>query len=260
MDFATLRADYTNPNWINPPLPADQWVCALGKVSGDMEDNWQQAGVFVNSNTHEWLASGWYYNNMIVGANCVTLSRFFGPNGSSTWLSDEFSNYNQANSCNAFYSGTSTWWGDAATFMTEMDGGFYGAGESVSINQSSDPWSASVIGSTTCQGLTGLYARSLFVGIPSSGRQAKFRGPGGYGNAATAGEYVADRSFVTMARLDEAFCYFTSIRGAVAGGGEKVEISVVFDPNGVEMWAMSTASQQGSLQAKARCYLYDQTW
>lgn len=263
--FATLRRDYTNPAWINPVLSANQWVCALGKVQGkfQLDDGWPDASVTVHPTRNEWILTG-YDDHTIVGANCVTLNRFSGriPAGQSAttrWVSGELWHNNEANSCNAFLGRQDAWWGDAATFLTGMSGGFYGTGESVNVTQSDDPWAASYLWTTLCQGSNEVVGRSIFVGDPSSGRQAKFKGPWGVGSAAATGEYSVDRNAVNMARLDEAFCYFTSIRGALAGGGEKAEIKIVTDSSGAQVWSMSTVSQQGELTAKARCYMYDQT-
>jgi hypothetical protein len=266
--FAQLYDDKTRPGWVNPVLPGNKWVCGLGKVQGNFQDALGSAGTFIDSNTGNWEIGGASLDGgerVNAGANCVTLDRFNGqiPSGQSTphrWLSADFSVFNQANDCNSFLLGANTWWGDAATIMTVMFGGFYGAGESVNVKQSDDASAPSSLWTSLCQGAVEVAGKSLFIGAPNSGRQAKFRGPGGYGSAATAGEYSVDRGFVTMARQNEAFCYFTSIRGAFAGDGEKAELVIVLDPSGAETWAMRTTSQQGSLTAKARCFLYDQTW
>jgi hypothetical protein len=263
--FATLRRDYTNPAWINPILNGNQWVCALGRVQGNfqLDEGWPDASVTVHPTRNEWILTG-YDGQAIVGANCVTLNRFSGtiPAGQSAttrWVSGELWHNNEAGSCNAFLGRRDAWWGDAATFLTGMSGGFYGAGESVNITQNDDPRASSYLWTTLCQGSNEVVGRSIFVGDPSAARQAKFKGPWGVGSAAATGEYSVDRNAVNMARLDEAFCYFTSIRGAFAGGGEKAEIKIVTDSSGTQLWSMSTVSQQGELTAKARCYMYDQT-
>jgi hypothetical protein len=196
--FAQLFDDKTNPGWVNPVLPGNKWVCALGKVQGNFEDALGSAATFIDSDTGNWdigaasLDGGERVN---AGANCATLDRWSGqiPAGQTKpnrWLSEDFSVFNQANDCNAFLLSANTWWGDSATIMTVMFGGFYGGGESVNVRQSDDPWAPSSLSTTLCQGAIEVAGKSLFIGVPNSGRQAKFRGPGGYGSA----PWIADLS------------------------------------------------------------------
>jgi hypothetical protein len=162
--------------------------------------------------------------------------------------------------CDEFYIGANAWWGDAATFLTRIMGGMYGGAERVTITQSNDPWAPSTFGPHTCQGTLSMWVRSLFVGNPGTGKQAKFSGPSYpyVGSAAQVGEYDVDRGLVEMARTSDAFCYFTYIQGAFAGYGELAEIVPIFNAFNEQVWGLRTLSQQGTLRARARCYMFDQ--
>ena len=265
VEYKTIIRDFTlPPNTINPSLPADQWMCALGLVSGNLQDTFVANASDVEVRNGFWFPNAYPADQVIVHGNCVRINTFTGeiPPGqteTTRWLSDEFWLWRRSSSCGAFGSTATAWWGDAATFMTGIEGGMFGGGELVSIEQSEDPSSPSELWVDLCQGSLTVVGRSIFVGIPSSGRQVKFKGPGGVGSAAAAGEYAVDRGIVTMARKDEAFCYFTHIQGAFAGAGEMAEITTVTDAFDNESWALHTRSQQGMLYARARCVLYDQT-
>lgn len=258
LNFAQLRYP-ENPSLPNPVLTADQWVCALGSLTGDM----QSGEVVVDIST----SNQWYIHTRgdagdavpSAVANCVPLAGFIG--GTTKWLSGKFRNTNESSSCPEFVIRTDTWWGDAATFLNSIHGGMFGGGEKVDITQSNDPFGPSWIAARTCQGTLSIYARSLFVGIPGSGKQAKFRGPTWpfVGSADQVGEYAVDRRLVSMARTDEAFCDFTLIQGAFAGNGEYAEIIPIRDAFNQEVWALRTGSLQGVLPARARCYMFDQT-
>jgi hypothetical protein len=195
-----------------------------------------------------------------VTANCYPLSSFRGliPPGqwdTARWLSGPITHQLTRSTCPTFVAGVYAWWGDAATFLTRILGGMYGTGEQVLINQNTDPRQPSLIAARTCQGTITMNARSLFIGDPGIAKRAVFKGPGGVGDANIVGEYAIDRNLVTMARTDEAFCYFTLIQGAFAGFGERAEI--VPDSFG-EYWQLRTLSQQGALRARARCFMLDQ--
>ena len=264
-NIAVLFNDRSEPNHINPTLRPNEWVCTLGKMQGNIEDNWGGVSAYIDTNQNEWSVSA--SSPLSARANCARLSAFNGnvPPGASgpeRWLSGEFYIWDWGGSCSTFRSYAEVWWGDAATMLTAAYGGFFGAGESVNIWQSNVANGPSQIYNSTCgQDDIATVARSLFVGVPSSNRAARFAGPlGTIGDASVAGEFIADRSTVTMAPVDQAFCYFTSIRGAFAGDGEKAEIFTFEDPNQNNrlFWAMSTTSGQGQLRARARCYLWDQ--
>jgi hypothetical protein len=265
--FAQLRFDPANP-FLNPWLPADEWACALGGVTGSMQDG--DARVYIVNGHWAVLGRGSPgHTAPTVTANCVPIAGFSGPipegaTDTTRWLSGEFSFSVARDHCDFVIQGHA-WWGNAATFLQSFQGGMYGGGESVSIFQSNDPRTPSGFAANVCQGSLSMVVRSLFVGIPAASsptpqdRQAKFRGPWGVGSADTAGEYEARQSFVTMARTDEAFCYFTDIQGGFAGGAETAEIVTATDTDGAQVWALrSRSGQEDPIVAKARCYMFDQ--
>jgi hypothetical protein len=256
-DFAQLRNDRTDPGYINPSLPGNEWICAMSTIQGKMQDSWDGVSTVVNGNGI-WTIN--VFNRAIGRANCSRLTKFVGvdPSNTTRWVSGKFGRYNGGGNCGSFRLTSQTWWGDSATILTGMLGGFYGSGEGVFVSQNADPWGPSSIGTALCQGGVEVQGHSVFIGVPSSGRPAKFMGPGGVGNAVTAGEYYVNRGYRELAPWSEAFCYFTEIRGAFAGDGEKAEMFQAQDAWGNLIWAMRATSGQGSLEAKARCYLYNQ--
>jgi hypothetical protein len=263
LDYDEIRfpEDPADPN---PGLPADQWVCGLGRMTGSMQSGDARVQIGANNLWTVTARSSPGAQRMNVTANCYRLGAFTGPvpggqSDTTRWLSDSFWHELTSSSCPAFVIAANTWWGDAATFLTGIFGGMYGGGEQVSITQSNDPRAPSRIAARNCQGTLSMYARSLFIGDPSLGWQAKFIGPGGEGDATTSREYEVERSYVNMARRDQAFCYFTHIQGAFAGYGEVAEIYPATSPAGLPVWAMRTASGQGSLRARARCFMLNQS-
>ncbi|HMJ55696.1 MAG TPA: hypothetical protein VK540_26655 [Polyangiaceae bacterium] len=263
LDYDEIRLP-EDPNDPNPSLPGDQWVCALGGMSGNM----QAGDVDVDVMNGAWRVNGRAQPGEArpnVRANCVPLNRFSGvvPPGqgdTTRWLSSPMRNeMAEASQCDEFSIAAYAWLGDASTFLTRIMGGMYGGAEWVHIGQSDDPNRQTAFAPHTCQGTLSMWVRSLFVGNPGIDRQAKFRGPFGVGSASAVGEYEVDRNMVTMARTDQAFCYFTYIQGAFAGYGELAEIAPIVTTSGEEVWALRTRSLQGVLRARARCYMFDQT-
>jgi hypothetical protein len=163
--------------------------------------------------------------------------------------------------------GTNAWQGDAAIMVSGMTGQFDGGGEHVDALQSDDPWAYNqlFVAAQSPNGVGG-WSEMLFVGVPQSGFKPAFYGPtSGIGDALNAGEYSVSASSsnpsarVIMAPTSQAFCYFTGIGGAFAGGGESVDIDTVMS-GGVEYWSLNATSQQANgTYANARCYMMNQS-
>ena len=112
----------------------------------------------------------------------------------------------------------------------------------------------------------GGFAESFFVGVPQSGFNPAFFGPGGGPtNANEAGVYSASTSagnppaMTVMAPTSDAFCFFTQIFGAFHGRGESVSIQTAIIC-GVEHWTLNvTSGQSNGTSAQARCYGLNQS-
>jgi hypothetical protein len=159
------------------------------------------------------------------------------------------------------------WQGDAALMISGITGQFNGGGEYVETDQAGSAWDFNqlIVAAQSPNGVGG-WAQTLFVGIPQSGFNPTFFGPNaGPAISNEAGVYSASTSaghapaMTVMAKTSDAFCFFTRISGAFAGGGESVAIqTAIFE--GVEHWTLNVSSQQNNgTSAQARCYGLNQS-
>jgi hypothetical protein len=250
--------------------PGEQYVCVLTRVTGHFQGEGERVQLELepgSANTTVWTMSGTSLQKGVSAqAYCFRKDHFL-SSGSARWISEKFERFATAGSKCATAT-AQTWWGDAATFLTGMSGNFAGGGESVSVQQSSNGFTPSVLTAKSCQPFVRGFAYSFFAGQPHSGSVAQFWGPNGKGSAAVAGEYAAFASSlnqtkvmsVQMAPVNEAMCYFTRLGGKFRGGGEFAEIVPQVNAQGVTVWTLRVQSlQPDGVWANARCYRRQQS-
>lgn len=241
-------------------VPAETNYCYLVRVQGKFMGYGEQVRLRVINGF--WTLGGTSQQQDVQAiARCFARSEVKAAPNAVRWASEEISA--TADTAGGGCVDTfpkAAWWGDAATVLTLVTGALRGGGERLTINQSGDPFGASTLILHSCQKQLGMGVYSFFVGIPSSGRSARFIGPNGTGTAGQAGEYTVFPGQQTlMAPTFDAFCYFTEINGKFDGGAESAEILSGGDANGQSRWLLRTSSSgTSSVSAKARCYAKDQ--
>ena len=246
-------------NWAPVELEsADTHVCVLTRVRGSFEGDGEKVRVFISAN--KWFIGGASQQSGVAGsACCFRKSGFLAP-GPARWNSSEFT-VGSVGGCSQ--RSVNTWAGDAVTFVSGVQGRFAGGGELAKTTQSISPSTASQLIVQSCSpSIMDGYAYSFFAGQPGGVTLARFQGPNGVGNAATAGTYSASAppGYLTpMTPTDTTMCHFVKISGDFNGAGEFAEILHQLDGAGVDRWYLRTSSGSGGgVNAQARCYLRNQ--
>lgn len=134
-------------------------------------------------------------------------------------------------------------------FVSGLQGKMAGGAESVAVDQTFALFGTSRLSAQTCAG--DLFGYGYAVNVSSVPlRAARF----------VAGEFTASgNGRTTMARTDEAMCYFTRIKGGFRGGGEWAQIRPEL-VSGIEHWTLRSGKGSASshVSAAARCYSRDQ--
>jgi hypothetical protein len=170
---------------------------------------------------------------------------------------------------------TNTWNGDAATFISGVNGHLRGGGEHARIVQSSDGSTPSELRIGSSAGDLKAWAHSFFAGTTGSGTPAKF-----FETEFTIneGEFTINHvgfslQSVVMARTEDAMCYLTLVKGKFDNMGDFAEIvpQTVNSADGPEeRWVLraqratevpplgAAPHATGEIFVAARCYLRNQ--
>ncbi|HMR06473.1 MAG TPA: hypothetical protein PKA88_11865 [Polyangiaceae bacterium] len=252
---------WANGVWDQPIRPTSTHFCWLSKASGDFDgDNGTPAGVYVQPQSDGYWHLRAESSGAIGEARCAPLSCFSGDgNNDVRWVSGGFGAIAISGLYNCDHQVTNAWWGDAATVLQSWPGPgrTEGTGEYVQSVLSSSPWTSSQVVANDCQHndpypWIQATAHSLFVGTPSGGKLAHYTGV----PFSVYGNYTLNLNVYT----DDAFCFFTTIKGRFRGGGEAVRVYPVLEQSsGRYIWYAQSKSQQGtSVSATGRCYYYHQ--
>jgi hypothetical protein len=158
---------------------------------------------------------------------------------------------------------TNTFQGDAATFISGVNGHLRGGGEHARIVQSSNGSTPSELRVGSAAGDLKAWAHSFFAGTAGTGMPAKF----------AQGEFtmnhVVRRSSVVMAPTESAMCYLTLVKGKFDKLDDFAEI-VPQTVSGVERWVLRAQRARempflgaaphatGEVFVASRCYRRDQ--
>lgn len=261
-----------DPAHLLRPVSTD--VCVLTRVSGNFRGGGE--GVHLDTSGAYWRLWGTSDQQGVgAGATCYRRDAFTTPSGMARWVSPQTAvAWTHSGNCDNDHHADS-WWGDAATFLTGMQGSFAGGGEGGYIDQSVNGFAPSVLHGHACQeGNTYSFeARAFFAGAPNTGRPARFVYPlngaadrtttyNAGDNAGVMGlDDFAPQSAV-LARTDDAMCYLTAVGGNFRGGGEYVDLSPQII-SGVQRWVLSAHSGQtagflglipAGVMGQAACY------
>ncbi|UXI70174.1 hypothetical protein [Tahibacter amnicola] len=267
-------------SWVHPMQPLsmrnqEEFYCFLIGASGNFRGSGES--VFMRGNGFgRWVLGGTSQQEGVTAHGICAAKGCFtsASGGTARWHSEEITALSSADApdfpwehCWAgIHDQRPAWWGDAFTVLNGMQGRFDGLGEFVSVQQTSQPFEASRVNaklSACTDDYLRASAHSFFVGTPSSGKPARFGGPGGFGNAAQVGEFTVSAAGTTMSTVMiptwAGMCYFTEISGNFRGGGESVRITAQ-TINGVKRWVLkaSHANPNGLVTARSRCVLFAQ--
>jgi hypothetical protein len=268
--YYTVHSAYGGFNYKNL-ISTNEGVCWLSGIGGRF--NSANDYVNVNHNQGQWYFSlssssantnGWLWGQ----AHCVKWSAFKTPGLSqpSKMLSNQF--LSKATSCTSYT--TKTWWGDAATYISQISGDLTGIsgvyiGQSTKGNESS-----SLITSKCGNAASNMYggAHSVFVGKAHSGDMPQFWGPKGVGVPySSAGNYRAvswGPTSVDMAEADKAFCYLSYVWGDFDTDADNDYAWIYQTTNsaGKKIWRLSVndsnATNGQGIGAYANCYMLTQ--
>jgi len=234
-------------NW-----PTSQQFCVLSGARGTLPV------ISVSQpNDGDWELEGWSYTvdqQAAAWALCFRNDNFYGLANSVFWHGECRT---QDRNC---------WWGDAATAIHGIYGFFEGGGEYVKVFQSSSATTPSTIVAyegSEGQDIAGR-GRSLFYGVPSSGRLVRLMGYNTNG-AHARGTMLSSGTFAMSAStysgystywltpIQSGFCYFSKFGGDLNGMGEIGRISPV---NG--FWFLDTIAGSGDVWTTARCMAWNQ--
>lgn len=274
-------ASYMTAGWTQGQPPVQligeaEGACFLTRVSGSFRGGGEQVRVYTDKGSW-WLGGSSKQDGVGGTAHCLRWNEFtFLGGGDVRWASGEFSTSMEAESCSVLpfidfpppYLPANTWWGDAGTYVSGVQGRFDGGGEYVRIAQSAQGSDPSQVGAGTkvCGNSVTGYARSIFVGRPQTGTLAKFHGPGTIWPATmpAAHEYAVSSAKgpaqLQLPSADQSVCYFTHVGGKLRGGGEFVELAI----DGARNWRLTAQHKGGGAPdgvfARARCYALLQGW
>ena len=258
-------AEALDSSWATGPFTWDQGhsdvrmmsatthVCVLTTVRGEFDGGGEWIRSEVLSDNYWYLRGDSQASGVRAQAFCFDKSKFL-ANGDARWISDAFYASDNTSGCNGGW--TNTWWGDAATFLSGVQGEFDGSGERGAITQSTTPFSSSALRAESCAGWLRASGHSFFAGTPHSGQTAKFWG----GERTVSVSKGTDE--VQLAPTGDAMCYLTRVEGYFNGSGEHVVIYPKY-VNGLEYWYLkathSTTDAVGQwVSGRARCYRRDQ--
>jgi hypothetical protein len=246
-----------------PLRPLATHVCVLTRVTGRLGGGGESVAL-----THD--DSFWYLNGSSqqsgVGAEAWCFPRSgITANDSSSGVSPEFklSALNNPPLVSSRCLGAlsrGAYGGDSATAISKVQGQFNGGGELVSISQSTDTVTASLISASACSpaGVTGS-AISFWFG-PT--KLAVFSDPvGNHGTSTQIPELSASGNggYAILAPVGKSICYLTRVKGGFFGTGEFAQIRKERIGT-IDYWVMRTGQGGASsyVAASARCYARDQ--
>ncbi|HVZ33636.1 MAG TPA: hypothetical protein VG963_14490 [Polyangiaceae bacterium] len=264
---------WTANEWDVAMRPVDTHVCFLTRVSGNLGGNsvvalhryntdyqytWRTSGLIHGTLADEgptWKLGGAQAedNSLSAEAICVPLSSFSIDPGMVIWTSGEGrAEVSTARPGCSSWVAAEMWQGNAATYLSSVQGDFEGGGEGAEIVYGegwSDP--AQVRIQTQQCGYYEAHAVSLFIGVPD--QRGTWR--------TTAVEVDAGSNKKRSQRLlrtRDGVCYLTRVSGNFDGAGERVRIYPELDQSGDEWWTLEAKAQGGSAYSKAECVYYDQ--
>lgn len=247
--YAQYYSSYNNAVTMRSWASYEQF-CMLSGVRG--EYMWTDVD---QPNNGDWRVVS-DHDESAAWALCFPRSNFTGFANSEFWYTADGDCQTGSRYC---------WWGDAATAIAGIHGEYNGGGEYVRVSQSTSATSSSSIVpySSSGSGVYG-YGRSIFYGVPGSGRLVRLMGYNTSG-ASTRGTVLSSGTYLMsvstysgydgywLAPTDNAFCYFTKLGGEFNGGGEIGRIS---PSDG--WWYLKSISGSGDVWASARCMAWNQ--
>lgn len=245
--------------------PASTHVCVLTRVSGKFVGGGESVRVVVGNDDRWHLEavshqSGPLSKGVSGTARCFCKDGFV-ANGPERWNSAPFE-------ATDLFPQTKAWNGDAATFISGVNGHLRGGGEHARIVQSSNGSKPSELRIGSAAGDLKAWAQSFFAGKPGIGTRAKFFKEK-FTEEFTMNHVVSLRSKV-MAPTESAMCYFTLIKGKFDTTGDFAEI-VPQTIKGKEFWVLqaqratevpflgAAPHATGEIFVAARCYLRNQS-
>lgn len=233
-------------------------ICALSRISGGFFG--QSESITVSRDGGVWLLStstnyGQERSKRIrAGMRCVPRSAFFNNNATNQgWHIQPYSLQVNGTAADTPVSPTKY-----ASMVTGLTGEMAGRGESVWLNQEHSPYSLTV-GSVPGY----LKGTALSFGLEDIG--------GGTKEVTVEAEVDSNaKTTKFLAPVDEAFCFLTHVRGEFDGAGETVAIEdksgnwhltvrAACQTKGGFLGLGKTCKEQKEIEARAKCYYYDQT-
>ena len=238
---------------------ASTHVCVLTRVSGKFVGGGESVRVVLGNDDRWHLEAVSHQGGEGVNgtAHCFCKDGFL-ANGPDRWNSPP-----PPFEATDLFPKTTTWNGDAATFIAGVNGHLRGGGEHARIVQSFDGFKPSELRIGSAAGDLKAWAHSFFAGKAGIGTPAKF-----IGGEFTMTHVVSLRSKV-MAPTESAMCYFTLVKGKFDRTGDFAEI-VPKTINGKEFWVLqaqratevpflgAAPHATGEIFVAARCYRRDQ--
>jgi PAN domain len=217
-------------------------VCVLTRISGKFAGGGESVRVVLGYGGRRWWLELDNHSDEPVAATayCFWKGGFL-ANGPKRWNSPPppfEAREHQA---------VSTWNGDAATFLSGVNGHLRGGGEHARIVQSTNASTPSELRVGSAAGYLKAWASSFFAGTAGSELPAKL---------GDEWECRWTNCVWDIAPTEAAMCYFTMLKGQFDGGGEWAEIAPAID---TKQWRLRAhAGGDKSVVAHARCYLRDQ--
>jgi hypothetical protein len=232
-------------------------VCVLTRVSGKFMGGGETVRVVVVNG--RWvLEVASHQQEGVTGTAFCFKKNSFKANGPARLTSPPFE-------ATDLFSPTNTFNGDAATFISGVNGHLRGGGEHARIVQSSEGSTPSELRVGSAAGDLKAFAHSFFAGTVGIGTPAKF-----FQGEFTMNHVVSRRS-VVMANTEFAMCYLTLVKGKFDNVDDFVEI-VPQTVGRVKRWVLRAQRAKeepflglgaapyatGEVFVAARCYRRDQ--
>ena len=247
--------------------PSDDWLCALGGVSGYFENLWDSVSLIHDSSNATGLPrwKGQVLSNHVVGTSpnantvsgtyyCSPRSRFEGD-GTNVMVSEDFRDYSVFNNTQSLIIAPDR---ERVYMLSGISGRLQGLGERAWVgHESQNPnptwyFLRSMVGDIRMEaigfGMVDSTQGEMEYYYNGSGEE-EFAGALLAQNGEHAGE---DR--VTLGPLDRSFCYLTEISGRFDGGRERIQITA----EGTHWYLDLRAAPDKDVRAKARCVRYRQ--
>ena len=237
-------------------------IILLHRSTGDLQAEWRLNGLIpfgpLPDDGPTWKLSGVQgtSNSLIAESACVPLENFVSEPGFVRWQTE-----------GVWYAGidplsrpgcsdtkvAETWNGDAATFLSGIQGNFEGGGEVAEIIQGGPETPSQLrLHIEQCNYIFEARARSLYVGI--SGDTAMWI----YPHTLSAGR--GETKTETLMATRDGVCYLSRVSGDFDGDGERLRIYPEVDSDGIERWKFEAVADRGSAYGTASCIPFDQRW